>query len=121
MMKKLEIGMRSLKEMSGDVLEAWKNAEAGRKVAPREALYFASMPQLLAVLTPARWSLLEALKRGGAMSVYALAKQLERNYSNVHSDVAKLLALGLIEKNEEGRVFVPWDEIHADFTLKAAA
>jgi len=27
----------------------------------------------------------------------------------------------LIEKNEEGKVFVPWDEIHADFTLKEAA
>lgn len=120
-MKKLEIGMRSLKEMGADVLDAWKNVEAGHKVEPREALYFANMPQLLAVLTPARWSLLETLKSGGPMSIYALAKRLERNYSNVHSDVAKLLALGLIEKNESGQVLVPWDKIHADFTLKLAA
>lgn len=120
-MKKLEIGARSLKEMGADILEAWSDAKAGRAVAPRQALYFANMPALLAVLTPARWAMLEALKACGPVSIYALAKQLQRNYSNVHSDAVKLLALGLIEKNEGGQIFVPWDEIHADFTLKAAA
>lgn len=120
-MKKLEIGTRSLKEMGADVLEAWKRAEASEEVVPREALYFADMPLLLSNLTAARWSLLEALKASGPMSIYALAKNLGRNYSNVHSDAGKLLTLGLIEKNEDGKVFVPWDEIHADFTLKAAA
>ena len=120
-MKKLEVGTLSMNEMGADVLEAWKRAEAGQEVAPREALYFADMPLLLASLTAARWSLLEALKASGPISIYALAKNVERNYSNVHSDAKKLLALGLIEKNEDGKVFVPWDEIHADFTLKAAA
>ena len=120
-MKKLEIGTKTLQEMGEDVLEAWKGAEAGRRIAPRQALYFANMPQLLAALTPTRWAMLEALKASGPVSIYALAKQLERNYSNVHSDAAKLLALGLIEKNEGGKVFVPWDEIHADFTLRVAA
>lgn len=120
-MKKLEIGTKSLKEMGTDLLHAWKSAETGQRVSPRQALYFANMPQLLMVLTPARWAMLEALKLSGPISIYALAKRLERNYSNVHSDAAKLLTLGLIEKNENGKVFVPWDEIHADFTLKVAA
>lgn len=120
-MKKLEIGTKTLKQMGADVLEAWQAAEAGQNVAPRQALYFANMPQLLAALTPTRWALLEALKACGPVSLYALAKQLGRNYSNVHSDAAKLLAMGLIEKNSSGKIFVPWDEIHADFTLKAAA
>ena len=120
-MKKLEVGTRSLSGMGADVLEAWKRVEAGREVVPREALYFSDMPLLLSNLTAARWSLLEALKAGGPMSVYALAKHLGRNYSNVHSDAKKLLVLGLVEKNTDGKVFVPWDEIHADFTLKEAA
>lgn len=120
-MKKLEVGTRSLKEMGADVLDAWKHAAAGREGATREALYFADMPLLLATLTSTRWSLLAALKASGPMSIYALARNLGRNYSNVHSDTRKLLALGLIEKNVDGKVFVPWDEIHADFTLKAAA
>lgn len=120
-MKKLEIGTKSLKQMGTDVLEAWKDAEAGQSVTPRQALYFANMPQLLAALTPTRWAMLEALKACGPVTLYALAKRLERNYSNVHSDAAKLLALGLVERDSSGKVFVPWDEIHADFTLKAAA
>ena len=65
MKKKLEIGMRSLKEMGADVLDVWNNDEAGRKVSPREALYFASMQQLLSVLTPALES------AGGAQSFRA--------------------------------------------------
>lgn len=121
MKKKLEIGTKTLKQMGADVLEAWNAAEARQQVMPRQALYFANMPQLLAALTPTRWAMLEALKACGPVSLYALAKQLERNYSNVHSDATKLLALGLIEKNSSGKVFVPWDEIHADFTLRAAA
>ncbi len=119
-MKKLEIGTRSLKEMGADFVEAWKAAEQGAAV-PAEALYFRDMPQLLGVLTPARWALLETLKNSGALSIYALAKQAGRHYSNVHSDVAKLLGLGLVARDESGRVFVPWDEIHADFSLKVAA
>ena len=55
----------------------------------------------------------------GPLSGYRLAKETGRNYSNVHSDIVKLLELELIEKNEKGRVFVPWDdvEIHAVLTV----
>lgn len=120
-MRKLEIGTATLDEMGANILSAWQAADAGNAVAPKEALYFDNMPQLLSALTPARWLLLEALKGNGAMSIYALAKQVKRNYSNVHADIGKLLALGLVEKDGNGRVFVPWDEIRADFALKAAA
>lgn len=120
-MRKLEIETKSLKEMGMDILSAWKAIESGTDIAPREALYFSTMPQLLSVLTPSRWALLEALKATGPLSIYALAKHIKRNYSNVHTDIGKLLALGLVEKDEKGRIFVPWDEIHAEFGLKAAA
>jgi predicted transcriptional regulator len=51
------------------------------------------------------------LRRAGPCSVYALAKAAERNYSNVHADVARLEELGLIERNEEGAVSVPFESI----------
>lgn len=120
-MRKLEIGTATLNEMGADMLTAWQAADAGKPVTPKEALYFDNMPQLLSTLTPTRWLLLEALRSHGAMSIYALAKQVKRNYSNVHSDIGKLFALGLVEKDNKGLVFVPWDEIRADFALKAAA
>ena len=120
-MNKIEIGVQSLKQMGADMLAAWNATEQGHPPPPREALYFSDMHSLLSVLTPARWKLLEVLKPSGALSVYALAKKAERHYSNVHTDVARLLELGLMARDEQQRVYVPWDEIHADFALRLAA
>jgi len=50
-------------------------------------------------LPPKRLQILRELKSAGAFSVYALAKRLGRNYSNVHGDIQRLLALDLVEKN----------------------
>jgi predicted transcriptional regulator len=57
----------------------------------------------------------KVISRAG--TIYALAKHLGRNYSNVHADTTRLLDLGLVEKNAEGRVWVPWDEIQIRVTL----
>ena len=65
--------------------------------------------------------MLAVLRASGALTVYALAKQLGRNYSNVHADVKRLLALGLIERDAEKRVFVPWTEIRIRLPLAEAA
>lgn len=63
------------------------------------------------------------LKAAGPMSVYALAKQVGRNYSNVHGDIQRLLALDLVAKNSDGQVLVPFDDIvvQVDASLMAAA
>jgi len=79
--------------------------------APDFHLSFESARTLFSELTPARVDLLDTLRRVGPCSVYALAKAAERNYSNVHSDVARLEELGLIERTEEGSVSVPFDSV----------
>jgi predicted transcriptional regulator len=71
---------------------------------------------LLKALTPTRWQLLERLAAEGPCSVYALAKRLQRDYKNVHTDVVQLVALGLIERRE-ARVAVPWDAVRAELPL----
>jgi len=38
----------------------------------------------------------------------------------VHTDVTALVQLGIIEKDAEGKVFVPWDEIDVDMPLAQA-
>ena len=70
-----------------------------------------SAAQLFAELTPARIALLESLKALGPVSIYALAKHVHRNYSNVHRDCASLEGHGLVEKDAEDRVFVPRSEV----------
>jgi predicted transcriptional regulator len=74
------------------------------------------------ILPARRIDLLEALRQCGPCSVYALAKPVERNYSNVHVDIVKLEEYGLVRRTPEDAVFVPFEsvEIHLDLFKKAA-
>jgi predicted transcriptional regulator len=117
--KVIQIGVGSAKETLDRFEAAWEKAASGKKVAPTERLTFSSLPLLVSTLSPARWVLLEMLRREGEMTIYELAKKLKRHYKNVHSDVSRLSALGLIEKNADGKVFVGWDLISAELRLAA--
>jgi predicted transcriptional regulator len=96
---------------------AWHLATGRPAPAPVRLLSFASLPLLLKTLTPARWQLLARLRAEGPMSVRALATRLARDYKNVHTDVAQLLRLGLIERTGESLVRVPWDSVRAELKL----
>jgi predicted transcriptional regulator len=96
-------------------------AAARKGRTPDFRLSFESARSLFAELTPARLALLETLRRVGPCSVYALAKAAERNYSNVHTDVARLEELGLIERTEDGEVSVPFDTVEILLPLARAA
>ena len=65
-------------------------AASRRGKAPDYRLSFESARSLFSELTPARLDLMDTLRRMGTCSVNALAKAADRNYSNVHTDVARL-------------------------------
>jgi predicted transcriptional regulator len=96
---------------------AWHLATGRATPAPLEVLSFADLPLLVKNLSPARWALLKQLKVAGPLTIFALAKLLERDYKNVHTDVAQLAALGLIQKTEENLVRVAWDAVRAELRL----
>ena len=96
---------------------AWHLASGRTPPAPLALLSFADLPLLVKNLSPARWDLLKRLKLAGPLTIFALAKLLERDYKNVHSDVAQLAALGLIEKTKENLVQVPWQAVRAELRL----
>jgi predicted transcriptional regulator len=106
---------------AGDALDrfeaAWHRVAEGRAMRPLEILSFPELPSLLRTLSPARWDLLERLKTEGPLSIYELAKRLERDYKNVHTDVTQLAALGVIEKQADGKVSVPWQLLRAELRL----
>lgn len=95
-------------------------ADSRRGRTPDYRLSFESARALFAELTPARLDLLDTLRRTGPCSVYALAKAARRNYSNVHSDVARLEELGLIERAEDAQVSVPFEAVEIRFPLARA-
>jgi predicted transcriptional regulator len=99
-----------------------KAAESSPGYGADYHLSFESARALFSELTPARIDLLEALRRCGPCSVYALAKEVGRNYSNVHTDIAKLEEHGLVQRTPEDTVFVPFEsvEIHLALFKRAA-
>jgi predicted transcriptional regulator len=101
---------------------AAKHVAGSRKGAkPNFHLSFESAKTLFSDLTPARFDLLDTLRRVGPCSVYALAKTAERNYSHVHTDVTRMEELGLIEKSEDGSVSVPFESVEILFPLAQIA
>jgi predicted transcriptional regulator len=102
----------------GDALDrfeaGWNRLAEGRKLTELHVLTLEDLPTLLATLTPARWTLIDRLREQGPLSIYQLAKRLARDYKNVHTDVWRLVEIGLIERAADGRVSVPWDVVRAE-------
>lgn len=96
-------------------------AGARRGRTPDYRLSFESARTLFAELTPARLDLLNTLRGLGPSSVYALAKAAERNYSNVHADIARLAELGLVDRNEDDTVEVKFNAVEIRMALEQAA
>ena len=96
---------------------AWHLASGRAAPAPLALLSFASLPLLAKTLSPARWQLLEKLRRAGPLSIYALAKLLRRDYKNVHTDIARLVGVGMVGRTDRGLVQVAWDTVKAEIRL----
>ncbi len=83
----------------------------------------ADLAPLAAVFTPKRWELIGKLREIGPVSVAELARQLGRDYKNVHGDVEKLAEWLAIDRDDSGKVVVPYAEIVLEMRLpdRAAA
>jgi len=116
MFRKLEIRVGAAADALDRFEAAWNRVQEGRAMRPLEILSVADLPLLLRTLSPARLSLLQALRKHGPCSIYELARRLARDYKNVHTDVTQLAAIGLIERRDAG-VAVPWDLLQAELSL----
>ncbi|MDN5870427.1 MAG: hypothetical protein L0H73_06870 [Nitrococcus sp.] len=110
------IEIASNTDMHRHAMAAARAHANGNTRATDYRLGFESAAQLFAELTTERMRTLKTLRREGAQSIYSLAKTLDRNYSNVHSDVQRLMALGLVERGDDG-VSVPFDELEIHVPL----
>lgn len=115
MAKLLELRVGDARDALDRFEAAWNRRLERRRLATLHVLSMGDLPLLLRTLTPARWELLERLRKAGPLSIYQLAKRLERDYKNVHTDVTALANIGLIERASDGRVAVPWDVVRAEF------
>jgi predicted transcriptional regulator len=115
-----KIGIISEDEFFEEIHELAVQADKGVfPEKPVERVYFGDMKTFLEYITPKRFILMDTLHKSGPLSIYALAKVLNRHYKNVHDDVKALESIGLVEKDENGRYIVPWEEITASTKLAA--
>ncbi len=96
----------------------FRNAMSGRPQGAR--ISFESPAILTKVLSGRRWDLLRIMTGSGPMTIREAARRMERDVKGVHSDIHTLLAAGLLRKTDDGRIVFPFDEIHVEFTVRAA-
>lgn len=101
-----------------DVIEAW---ESGKAATPLNRLTFESISGFMSYLTPKRWELVTTLRNQGHVSIKKLSEILKRDYKNTHTDVKAMQEIGLIERDENELIYVPWDDLDIKMNLKRAA
>ena len=94
--KRIDIGIKRLKDSLRDFAETWKSVESGKKVRKEEGIYFESIDDMRSVLTNNRLAILRAIRENKPKSVYELSKMLGRNLKNVNEDLKLLAEIGLV-------------------------
>ncbi len=118
--KQLLIAVRNDQQTADEIIDTWHRSEKGLSPEqPAHRLYFDDVETLWKALTHRRMHLLQILRQSGPLSIRKLATTLDRDYKNVHSDIAKLKAFGLVELDKEEHYFVPWDLIDLQIPLTA--
>ena len=118
-MKRLEINVLRPTDALDAFATAWNAAEAGGEVSPR--LAFGSLRELFSAISAKRLDLLRFVATHEGLNVRQLAQSLRRDYKNVHTDVARLVALGLLTHGKDGTLAAPYDEILIHAELREAA
>ncbi len=105
--------------LRGAGARAAKGVRSGRYQG--ETLNFESPAQLFSRLTEKRWQLIHVLQGVGTIGVREAARRVGRDVKRVHEDLQVLAQLGLIERDADGSVQCPYDDIHLDMHIESAA
>lgn len=116
-----------MRELTITLDHDWAGAlrAAARRVAAGgyqgEVLNFESPADFFGRLSERRWEIVRWLQGKGELSLRELARQLGRDVKRVHEDVTILTDLGLIERTASAGVVCPFESVHIDMCLRAAA
>jgi predicted transcriptional regulator len=108
------LGISSAADTKARMRRAFQGKEQGAFIS------FASAELLWKVITPKRWEVLRAMTGAGPIAIREVARRVGRDVKSVHGDIHALLAAGVLDRDKDGQVVFPYDEIHVDFVLSAA-
>ena len=118
-MKTLYVEVMSSGEALKRFARDWK-AAASRKSA-ESTIGVGSIAELTALLSPKRMELLRHVVESPGLSIRSLAQALGRDYKNVHTDVSELVDRHLLERDDDGRIKAPYDQLVIRASLRQAA
>jgi predicted transcriptional regulator len=116
-MSKVQVHVDGVRAMGRRFADAWHRAARGEDMRETHVT-FLDLESLQAALSPRRLELLRHVRQHGASSVRGLAAALDRDYKNVHQDVAALELAGLLVRDGR-KLTAPWDEVQASVALAA--
>ena len=82
-----------------------------------ETLNFETPAAFFSRLSANRWAMITALQGAGAVGVRELARRLGRDVKRVFEDARALVELGLVERDDQGALTCPYEDIHVDMHL----
>jgi len=115
---RLRLTVMSPEEFREHAVAAAGEAESGE--SPDAVKAYEDPGQLRELLSARRLEVMDSIANDPPGSISALADRLDRNYSDVHSDVEILVEHGiamLVEAGRSKRPVIPYDEIVIDATL----
>ena len=108
-MKRIQVEVMTPAEALRRFGDMWRSAAADGKV--ETTIGVGSIEELNSLLSPKRMELLRYVAQNPGLSVRALAAALGRDYKNVHTDVTDLEEQRLLERDQDGKLTAPYDEI----------
>jgi predicted transcriptional regulator len=107
--RKIKVGIKSLKDVLGDAANVMKRVEKGERLKPvkEPEIYFTSFEALRKAMTPKRLELMHTIKTMKPSSINELARMAKRDVKNVADDLKYLEQIGLIEKKETNKKTAP--------------
>jgi predicted transcriptional regulator len=110
----VRVGTRA--DFFAEAMEAARRVEAGGGYQG-EVRSFASLPLLLSVFSEKRWKLIIELQKLGPSTLRGLARALGRDVKRVHEDANMLLDEGIIARDDNKRLFVPFKKMRLEADL----
>lgn len=103
--KRVKIGIKSVKEVLKDFVKTGEAIERGEKVKKEKGVYFESIEGFRKALTPKRLELLHLIKEKRPKSLQELSRLADRDMKSIITDIKILEELDLIDmkRKKEGR------------------
>ena len=103
--KKVKIGIKSVREGLKDFVAAGTAIERGEKVKKEKGVYFESIEGFRKALTPKRLELLHLIKEKHPKSLQELSRIAKRDIKSIVTDIEILESLDLVdvERKKKGR------------------